>query len=216
MKPIRMPNIPPGLAKKGLIPAAFLAALGSPLAYSTLDRWEGTITSVYADKLANNIPTFCAGRTDWTAKVGTKLTSDFCKEVDKITLLEYGYAILECVDWKYLSTRRLIGLTIFAINVGKQGACGSQAVKQINLGNIIVGCRLLAFKYDGTPNWSYVDGKYVQGLNNRRQAEMTLCLDKFPQPYIPPNYDGQSSYWRPGPRSHPGYAGWTEGWKQPA
>lgn len=183
---VKTPRVPAGLAKKGVIPAVFLAALGSPLAYGTLERWEGNILQVYADKLANNLPTYCAGKTDRNAKVGTKLTSDFCEEVNKMTLLEYGYAILECVEWKYLSTRRLIGLTTFAINVGKSAACNSQAVKAINLGKIQEGCKLLAFRYDGTANWSYVGGKYVQGLQNRRRAEMTLCLDNFPEPYIPP------------------------------
>lgn len=33
---------------KGAIPAALLAALTGPLAYSMLDRWEGNIKRVYA------------------------------------------------------------------------------------------------------------------------------------------------------------------------
>lgn len=176
MKPIKMPRISPGLARKGAIPAAFLAALTGPLALDMLVRWEGDIHKVYADKLAHNIPTFCAGRTDWTAKPGMVLASDFCAEVNKTTLVEYGYAVLECANWDHLSPNRLVALTIFAINVGKEGACKSQAMVNINRGRIVEGCTLMAYKPTGAPNWSIADGKFVQGLHNRRKAEMTLCL----------------------------------------
>lgn len=181
MSGMRMPgaaSIPAALARKGAIPAALLAALTSPLAYQTLERWEGNVLQVYRDNLAHGIPTFCAGRTDWSAKPGTRLTSDQCQEVNKTTLLEYGYAVLGCVEWNYLSAKRLIGLTVFAINVGKAGACGSQAVQQINLGNLAAGCNLIARTPSGAPNWSTAGGQYVQGLQNRRQAERALCLEK--------------------------------------
>lgn len=176
MKPIKAPKIPPGLAKKGIIPAAFLAALTGPLSLGMLERWEGDIHKVYADKLAYGIPTFCAGRTDWTAKPGTILASDFCAEVNKVTLLEYGYAVLECTNWDHLSPNRVVALTIFAVNVGKEGACKSQAVVNINRGRIVEGCTLIAYKPTGAPNWSVAGGAFVQGLHNRRKAEMTLCL----------------------------------------
>lgn len=171
----KQPSVPASVLRKGVIPAALMAALVSPFAVATLERLEGNVLSVYKDKLAHGIPTFCAGRTDWAAPVGAKLTSDDCKEVNKITILEYGYAVLGCVNWDYLTPRRLIGLTMFAINVGKDGACGSQAVKQINLGNIVAGCNLIASTPSGAPNWSYAGGVFVQGLQNRRQGEVVLC-----------------------------------------
>jgi len=170
------PRMPAALLKKGVIPAALLAALTSPLAYSTLTRWEGNVLSVYADHLAGGLPTYCAGRTDRGADVGTQLTSDFCEKVNKTTLLEYGYTVLGCVDWAQLTEPRLIALTIFAINVGKTAACESQAMKAINAGKITEGCNLIATRPDGKPNWSYAGNVYVQGLQNRRQAERDLCL----------------------------------------
>ncbi|MDR2333767.1 MAG: glycoside hydrolase family protein [Burkholderiaceae bacterium] len=174
----REPGIPAVLARKGAIPAALLAALSSPLAFTTLERWEGNIKQVYADQLAGGLPTYCAGRTDPNAVVGTKLTDDQCRQVNKVTLLEYGYAVLGCVNWDYLTAKRLIGLTMFAINVGKQGACGSQAVKAINAGRIEQGCNLIARTSSGAPNWSTAGGVFVQGLQNRRQAERKLCLEQ--------------------------------------
>lgn len=171
------PSIPANLLRKGAIPAVLLAALTSPLAFNSLERLEGNVLQVYGDKLARGIPTYCAGRTDWSAKPGTKLTSDECKEVNKVTLLEYGYAVLGCANWDHLTAQRLIGLTMFAVNVGKDGACGSQAVRQINLGNVVAGCNLIASTPSGSPNWSFADGVYVQGLQNRRQAERAMCLE---------------------------------------
>jgi lysozyme len=176
MKPIRMPKISPALARKGAIPAVFMLALTGPLSLATLTRWEGDIHRVYADNLARGIPTFCAGRTDWAAKVGTPLSSDTCAEVNKITLIEYGFAVLECANWDYLSAKRLIALTIFSVNVGKSAACKSQAMVNINRGYIHKGCNLIAYKPSGAPNWSYAGGKYVDGLHNRRKAELDLCL----------------------------------------
>ncbi|CAM4032543.1 glycoside hydrolase family protein [Ectopseudomonas alcaliphila] len=163
-----------------LVPAALIAALTSPLAYMTLERWEGNVLEVYADHLASGLPTYCAGRTDRNAVVGTKLTSDQCTEVNKATLIEYGTAVLGCTEWSNITPRRLVGLTIFAINVGKAGACNSQAVKAINAGDITRGCNLIATKPNGQPNWSTAGGRYVQGLQNRRQAERALCLSGQP------------------------------------
>ena len=67
------PRIPAAVLRKGAVPAALLAALTGPLAWSTLERWEGNILRVYADHLAGGIPTYCAGRTDWQAPVGTRV-----------------------------------------------------------------------------------------------------------------------------------------------
>lgn len=172
----KQPNMPAAVLKKGAIPTALAAALTSPLAYQTLERWEGNVLEVYRDHLANGLPTFCAGRTDKGAVVGAKLTSDDCKEVNKTTLLEYGYAVLGCANWDYLTANRLIGLTMFAINVGKEGACNSRAIRLINAGDVVAGCHAIATGPDGKPAWSFAGGQYVQGLQNRRQAEKALCL----------------------------------------
>lgn len=174
----KAPGIPVQVARKGIIPMALAAALTSPLAYNTLEHLEGNVLRVYADHLAGGLPTYCAGRTDPAAVVGTKLTSDQCQEINKVTLLEYGYAVLGCVNWDYLTAPRLIGLTMLAINVGKEGACGSRAVRLINAGDLVAGCDAIARGPDGRPAWSYAGGQFVQGLQNRRQAERKLCREE--------------------------------------
>ena len=154
----------------------FPFALGGVEATRALERWEGNILGVYADELARGLPTRCAGDTNHTMPVGTKLTSDQCREINRWTLVKYGTAIAWCTEWRHLSQHRFDALTLFAVNVGVSGACGSQAVRQINAGNIKQGCDLIAFKPSGAPNWSFVDGKFVRGLHNRRQFERDWCL----------------------------------------
>jgi GH24 family phage-related lysozyme (muramidase) len=160
------------IGRKGILP--FVLA-GATVA-GGLERWEGNIKEVYADKLAYNVPTMCAGMTDWKAVVGTKLTDDQCRVINKATLVKYGTAIAYCTEWKHLTQYRFDALTLFAVNVGVSAACGSSAVKAINRGDIKGGCDLIALKPNGTPNWSYAGGKYVRGLYNRRLFERDWCL----------------------------------------
>lgn len=163
--------------KGKVVPVALAAILGSPFAIMQLVQLEGNIKRVYADHLAGGVPTYCAGRTDPDAVVGTLLTDDQCNEINKMTLMEYGVSALGCTTWDNLTPNRLLGLTLFSINVGKSGACGSQSFKAINAGRVAEGCDLLARKPDGRPNWSNSGGRYRQGLQNRRQAERALCLE---------------------------------------
>lgn len=162
--------------KGKIVPAALVAALVSGGSVAKLEQLEGNILAVYADNLAGGLPTRCAGDTNHNMPVGTKLTADDCREINKLTMIKYGASVLACTNWEHLNGDRLVGLTLFAINVGSSGACGSQSFKAINAGRIKEGCDLLARKPDGRPNWSNAGGRYVQGLQNRRQAERKLCL----------------------------------------
>ena len=165
-----------GVVKKGVMPAAYTAALTSSTALAALIALEANILTVYPDRLANNLPTQCAGDTSWGYKVGTVRSEAYCEDVNKRTLLTYGKAVWDCTNPYSMTIPRLIGLTLFAINVGKAGACNSSAVKAINRGNIKAGCDLIAFKPDGSPNWSYASGKYIPGLFKRRKVERDFCL----------------------------------------
>lgn len=162
--------------KNKLVPVALVAALTSGGSVAMLERLEGNVLGVYADELANGLPTRCAGDTNHSMPVGTNLTADDCREINKLTMIKYGTSVLACTKWENLNGDRLVGMTLFAINVGSGGACGSQAFKSINAGRIQEGCNLLAIKPNGQPNWSHASGRYVQGLQNRRQAERKLCL----------------------------------------
>ncbi|UNY40199.1 endolysin [Pseudomonas phage vB_PcuM_ KLEP17-4] len=162
--------------KGKLVPLALVAALTGGGSIAALERLEGNVLGVYADELAGGLPTRCAGDTNHNMPVGTKLTADDCREINKLTMLKYGAAVLACTRWEHLNGDRLVGLTLFAINVGKNGACNSQSFKAINAGRVTDGCNLLSTRPDGKPNWSYIRDRYIQGLQDRRLAERKLCL----------------------------------------
>lgn len=166
-----------------VVPAALVAALSSGGAIYELERLEGNVLGVYADHLAGGVPTRCAGDTNHSMPVGTKLTADDCRPINRLTMVSYGARVLACTNWANLTPDRLVGLTLFAVNVGGAGACKSESFKAINSGDIVGGCNLLARRPSGAPNWSYA-GKppvYVQGLQNRRLAERSWCLKGLPQ-----------------------------------
>lgn len=69
---------------------------------------------------------------------------------------------------------------IFAANsgtgVGVQVSAKSSPVSAINNGDLKRGCDLLAYKPNGSPNWSNVGDTFYQGLHNRRKDERRKCL----------------------------------------
>lgn len=57
----------------------------------------------------------------------------------------------------------------FAYNIGSEAFCSSTLVKKLNYGDYEGACQELK-------RWVYVDGRRVQGLVNRREAEYRLCM----------------------------------------
>lgn len=57
----------------------------------------------------------------------------------------------------------------FAFNVGAEAFCSSTLVKKLNQGDYEGACAELK-------RWVYVDGRRVQGLVNRREAEYRMCM----------------------------------------
>lgn len=57
----------------------------------------------------------------------------------------------------------------FAYNIGESAFCRSTLVKKLNAGDYPGACEELK-------RWVYVDGRVVQGLVNRREAEYRRCI----------------------------------------
>lgn len=160
--------------------------LASASTLGLLHKWEPAKGKpdahlyVYADKLAEGLPTVCSGITKHVATipvvVGDKWTQEMCDQQEEQVLSKLQLQLAKC--FKVLPPQSVFDATTsHAWNFGVNRTCGSQAMVQFNKGNFKVGCRLIAFEYDGTtPNWSYAGGKFVQGLHNRRVDEMNLCL----------------------------------------
>lgn len=150
-----------------------------------MQLWEHQALVVYADKLAGGLPTYCSGRTVPARPVGQRIDKAECDAIDEGTALEYGRAILDCIPADRLDQNSFDALTLFAINVGKQGACTSRAARLMREGKRDEACRAMATGPDGRPAWSYASGKYVQGLQNRRQFERDWCLKRAPADPLP-------------------------------
>lgn len=77
-------------------------------------------------------------------------------------------AIGRCVKVP-LSQSEYDAFTSFALNAGGEAFCSSTLVKKLNAGDYAGACQELR-------RWVYVDGRRVQGLVNRREAEYRLCM----------------------------------------
>lgn len=150
--------------------------LGSAAILGALKTWEHQELVVYADKLANGLPTYCSGRTQPPRPVGQVLTETECNEIDRQTTIEYGRGIMACIPADKLDQNSLDALTLFAINVGVRSACNSRAAALMRDGQRERACRALAVGPDGKPVWSFASGVYVRGLQRRRQYEANWCL----------------------------------------
>lgn len=171
--------------KKGAVGKVMIGAiaLASPFLMSFLWKWEGREYVVYADKLAGGLPTVCKGITKWTSPypviVGERWSPEKCSEVETLVTIRTQQKLAECITNKNINQNVFDALTSHAHNVGVNATCASRAVRLINAGNITAGCDALAHAPNGKPAWSYANGKFVQGLYNRRVAERALCLKSF-------------------------------------
>ena len=160
-----------------LVSSTFTAFLG---------KWEGTGQNVvYADQLARGLPTVCMGITRYTSPVpvvvGDYWSDARCAEVESLVVSKGQLALADCLTNQAIGQNTFDALSSHGHNFGTPSTCASRAVGLINAGRIAEGCRALAYAPDGSPVWSYVtlaNGRkqFVQGLHNRRIAEMELCL----------------------------------------
>ena len=151
-----------------------------------LGKWEGNGQNlVYADPLARGLPTVCKGITRYTSPVpvvvGDYWSDARCAEVESLVVSKGQLALADCLTNQAIEQNTFDALSSHSHNVGTPNTCASRAVGLINAGRIAEGCRALAYAPDGSPVWSYVtlaNGRkqFVQGLHNRRIAEMELCL----------------------------------------
>ena len=134
--------------------------------------WEGVSYYVYRD--IGGVPTVCYGQTGAILKEGKRYTPEECKAMLEKSLASYAEHVESKVPKAPLSVKA--AFTSFTYNVGKAGFDSSRAMREAVKGNYKEACRALAYSPSGAPAWSFVKGKYVQGLHNRRKAEMDFCM----------------------------------------
>lgn len=133
---------------------------------------------VYEDRLAG-VPTACRGITAAVSPVpvvvGDYWSNERCEEVSRMVVENTQLSLLDCMT-RGVPQPVFDALSSHAHNFGVPQTCASRALGLINEGRTAEGCDALAHRPDGTPAWSYVDGKYVRGLYKRRLRERQMCL----------------------------------------
>lgn len=167
--------------------AAGAIALTSASLVAFLGTWEGQGHNVvYADKLARGLPTVCMGITRYTSPfpvvVGDYWSDARCDQVEQLVIQKGQLQLADCITNQQVGQNTFDALSSHGHNVGVPNTCVSRAVGLINAGRITEGCKALAWGSDGkTPVWAFVTDaqgrkQFVQGLHNRRLAELELCL----------------------------------------
>ena len=154
-------------SESGKAKMAALAVAGVlGLAAALIVPWEGGRRETYADIVG--VPTICFGHTA-TARPGMVATEQQCRDLLTADMLSHLAGIEHCIGTE-LEPHQWAALLSWAFNVGTGAACGSTLVRMINAGRPPEEwCHQLE-------RWVYAGNKRVQGLANRRQAEMALCL----------------------------------------
>lgn len=130
---------------------------------STVSLLEGRSNDPYQDIVG--VWTVCDGETNVKMR---RYTDAECDSMLRTSLVKYGNGILECITVP-ISQNQHAAFTSFAYNVGVPAFCKSSLIKKLNAGDYVGAC-------NGMLAWHYADGKYSQGLANRRRIEQRLCL----------------------------------------
>ena len=135
------------------------------LAAALIRPWEGRELAPYRDIVG--VLTVCYGSTADVER--RRYTAAECEERLQSDMGRRLVGIMECVDAR-LPENQWAALLSWSYNVGTDAACRSTLVRKINAGAPPeVWCYELR-------RWVYAGGKRVQGLANRREAELKVCL----------------------------------------
>lgn len=145
---------------------AWLAGVFSATLISGAALWEGDRRDPYWDIVG--VLTVCHGYTGPDIVKTKHYTKTECTGLLKKELGAHQAHVLRCTTVP-LSQNQADAFTLFTYNVGGNAYCSSSLLKKLNAGDFIGAC-------NGLLAWSYAGGKYVQGLNNRRQFEQKICL----------------------------------------
>lgn len=131
-----------------------------------LANFEGFRSEAYVP-VPGDIPTIGFGSTGGV-EIGDRISVPQALERLMRDVGDAESAIGRCVKVP-LSQGEYDAYTSFAFNVGGNAFCASTLVKKLNAGDYQGACAELK-------RWVYVDGRVVQGLVNRREAEYRRCI----------------------------------------
>jgi lysozyme len=152
--------------------AAAATAAAAAIATPFIISWEGY--DPVAKHFAIDPPgiiTVCSGITNYDLpglKAGMKFTKDECAALLRNAIPKYTAPIDKCLKVPVSDYTRA-ALYSAAYNLGPGTVCRGSIVKRINSGDLVGGCNALLL-------YNRANGRFIQGLLNRRKAERELCL----------------------------------------
>lgn len=165
--------------QRTIVVAGAALVAGSAALMTFLGRWEGAAEyTVYADKLANGLPTVCKGLTHHVTStpiiVGQVWSPEKCEAEERAAVIRVQQDLAKC--FRRPPPQMVFDMaTSHAWNLGAPRTCGSRAMAAWNEGQWELGCRRLFRGDDGRMVWVYAGGKFIRGLANRREAEAAQC-----------------------------------------
>jgi lysozyme len=142
------------------------------LATTTIVAWEGYDSVAKQQKIdPPGVITVCQGITNYDLpglKAGMRFTKDECATLLRTAIPKYAAPIDKCLKVPVSDNTRA-ALYSAAYNLGPGTVCRSSMVRKINAGDLQGGCNALLL-------YTRANGKFLQGLLNRRKAERELCL----------------------------------------
>lgn len=157
-----------------------------------ISPWEGRSLPVYADKLANDLPTVCNGHTGPDVKLGDVWTKEQCDAILVTDVTKHGEGVLACTSVA-LNQNEYDAYASLAFNNGVGAYCNSSIPGKLARGDRAAACRtILEFNqvrdYSHPKVWSTKRQRFEyplipsRGLTRRRTAEYNLCVKPMPVP----------------------------------
>lgn len=147
-----------------------LAGAGLLFALQFVTGWEGIYTKPYYDSVG--VLTVCIGE---TAADGVNFKKNYtvqdCKDLLAKSLVKYDTGLRSCLQPRTPITDNMhIAFLSATYNIGIEGFCHSSMARNTNAGRFREACHSLRL-------WNKGGGRVIKGLDNRRKAEETLCLN---------------------------------------
>lgn len=138
------------------------------IAVSLIVAWEGLQKIAWHDPIdPPHVNTVCYGHIE-DVEIGDNYTKTQCEEMLAADLPRYEAMVKKCIHVP-MPNYRHAAIISFTYNVGGGALCRSSVARELNRGNVQAGCDAL-LAYDRA------NGKFTQGLRNRRIAERKFCL----------------------------------------
>lgn len=138
------------------------------------------------------LPTVCYGHMDRNLDMTRLYSMAECEEFLRQDLTKHMNRVRSCMT-REPKLSQLIAFTSMDFNTGAW--CSSRSKREFNLGNDFESCKALSTSTDGSPAWSFVNGKYVKGLQMRRKREENGCYnDLYKQIFVDIPWYGNFNY----------------------